>query len=96
MRRKISKKLAKHKDKKLGLVSINITRPFPRSLRGNKVLIRLINNHTYKTWLLPLPGRDHTPSALESWRKQEELGTGLKLKAARANNALELKMVIDK
>ena len=69
MRRKISKKLAKYKDEKLGLVSINIARLFPRSLCGNKVLMRLINNHTYKTWLLPLLGRDHAPSALKSWRK---------------------------
>ena len=96
MRRKISKKLAKHKDEKLGLVAIDIARPFPRSLRGNRVFMRLVDNHTRKTWSLPLPGRDHAPSALESWKKKEELATRLKLKAVRADNALELKIVIDK
>ena len=48
MRNKISKILAKHKAEILALISWDIIGLFPISLRGNKYLLKLINNYSQK------------------------------------------------
>ena len=48
IKNKISKILVKYKAKILALISWDITGPFPVSLRGNKYLLKLINNYCWK------------------------------------------------
>ena len=48
IRNKISKIIAKHKAEILALISWDIAGLFPVSLRGNKYLLKLINNYSRK------------------------------------------------
>ena len=95
MRNKISKKLAKHKEEVLALVSLDVAGPFPTSLRGNRYFLQLIDNFSRKNWSIPLKTKDEAITALRTWRAKVELQTGKRLKAARSDNAPELTKVMN-
>ena len=95
MRNRTSKTLAVHKKEALELVSLDIAGPFPTSLRGNRYFLQLIDNFTRKNWSIPLKAKSEAMDALRSWRVKEELQTGKKVKAARSDNAPELKNVLN-
>jgi hypothetical protein len=95
MRNRTSKTLAVHKREALELVSLDIAGPFPTSLRGNRYFMQIIDNFTRKNWSIPLKTKGEAMTSLRSWKVKEELQTGKKVKAARSDNAPELKNVLD-
>lgn len=95
-RDKINRKLSPRKDGPLDQISIDIAGPFPTSMNGNRVFLEIVDNHTRKVWVIPLPTRDAAIEALKRWKLSTELETGRKLKAVKSDNAGELKLVIDK
>jgi hypothetical protein len=95
MRNRTSRVLAEHKKEALQLVSLDIAGPLPTSLRGNRYFMQIIDNYTRKNWSIPLKSKDEAMSALRSWRVKEERQTGREVKAARSDNAPELKNVLD-
>ena len=95
MRNKISKILAKHKAEILALISWDIAGPFPMSLRRNKYLLELVDNYSRKIWSIPIKTKDQAIPELESWKAKVELQTGKKVKAARSDNAPELKQIMN-
>ncbi|KAI0991074.1 hypothetical protein K3495_g17113, partial [Podosphaera aphanis] len=79
----------------LALVHIDVAGPFPKSLRGNKYFLQIVDNYTRKVWSFPIKTKDESPLCLQTWRNKVELQSGKKLKAVRSDNAPELKKTID-
>lgn len=95
MRRRINHKLSKWKDQPLDLVSLDVAGPFPISLRGNKYFVQIVDNATRKNWSIPLKTKDEIIPQLRKWKIQSELETGQRLRAARTDNAPEIKSILD-
>ncbi|KAI1003486.1 hypothetical protein K3495_g4722 [Podosphaera aphanis] len=95
MRNKISKILAPHKKESLELISFDIAGPFPTSLRGNRYFLQIIDNWSRRIWSIPLKSKDQAIQELKKFKLREERQTGKQLKAARSDNAPELKNVME-
>ena len=79
----------------LALVSIDICGPLPLSFGGYQYFLEVVDNHSRKTWTIPLKQRDEAPQALQEWRLKTELQTGAKVLAVRSDNGTELKSTLD-
>lgn len=95
MRNLVRKELSAHKIEKLELIYIDIAGPFVVSIQGNRFLLQIVDSATRRVWSIPLASKDEAIPAIQKWRKREELQTGNKLKAARSDNAGELKKILD-
>jgi hypothetical protein len=95
MRNQISKQLSAHKPTKLELIFVDIAGPFITSLRSNRYFIEIVESWSRKIWEIPLEHKGDAIEKLRVWKKKEELATGCKLKAARTDNAPELKKILD-
>ncbi|KAI0993059.1 hypothetical protein K3495_g15125, partial [Podosphaera aphanis] len=94
MKNKICNTLAQHKTEPLELISFDVAGPFPKSLRGNRYFLQVIDNWTRRTWSIPMKTKDQAISELRKLRVREERQTGRKLKSTRSDNAPELKHVM--
>lgn len=94
MRKRTSKVLAEHKDRKLALLSIDIAGPFPTSIRGFRYFAEVIDNWSRKVWTLLLKRKDDIIPALDQLALQVERQTGEKIIATRTDNAGELIKVL--
>lgn len=95
LRNRRSKVLAKHKDCKLDLLSIDIAGPFPKSIRGYRFFVEVLDNYTRKVWILLLKKKDDVIPALNQLAKTIELESGEVIKGARSDNAGEIKKVVE-
>ncbi|KAI0993875.1 hypothetical protein K3495_g14309, partial [Podosphaera aphanis] len=95
MRNKISKILAPHKREPLELISFDIAGPFPTSLRGNRYFLQVVDSWSRRLWSIPLKTKDQAIHELRKLKLREEKQTGKMLKAARSDNAPELKNVME-
>ena len=48
MKNRIPKTLSEHKDHKLALIQFDIAGPFPKTIRGNRYFLLIIDNYTRK------------------------------------------------
>ena len=91
-----NKRLAIRKPFVLALVSIDICGELPTSWQGYRYFLKVVDNHSRRTWIILLKKRSDAVEALRKWRLIVELRTGAKLLAVRSDNALELKFILDK
>jgi hypothetical protein len=90
MKNKTNKKLSPRKTDILELISIDIAGSFPSSLRGNTVMMEIVNNVSRKNWSIPMKSKDEAIAQLHKVKLREELQTGKKIKRTRTDNAPEL------
>ena len=90
-----SRRLAERKTNILELVSIDICGPLPASRLGYEYFLEIVDNHSRRTWVIPLRKRADAPEALNKWKLKVELETGRRLQAVRCDNAKELKSILD-
>ena len=90
-----SRTLATRKPFILALVSIDICGELPASWQGHRYFLKIIDNHSRRTWIILLKRRADAVEALRKWRLTVELKTGARLLAVRSDNALELKSILD-
>ncbi|KAI0994162.1 hypothetical protein K3495_g14020, partial [Podosphaera aphanis] len=90
MKNKISKTLSPWKEKRLGLIQLDIAGPFPTSLRGNKYFMLIIDNATRRNWVICLPTKAAAVKELQNWKTKVEHETDEKIKSVRSDNAPEL------
>lgn len=85
-----SKKLATHAQEPLALISFDVAGPFPTSYRGYRYFGEIIDNWTRKTWTILLKDRKEVLPKLTQWKREQELATGRRVRAARTDNAPEI------
>lgn len=90
MKNLIPKQLSSHKTRRLELIHFDIAGPFPKSLRGNRYFLLIIDSWTRVNWILTLKTKDEAIPRLKKWKTELELGIGDKIVAARTDNAPEL------
>lgn len=93
-KKRLRKKLAKHKDKKLALIAVDTAGPFPPSIRGFRWFAEVVDNWSRKVWILLLKNKDDIISALDQLILELERQTGEKLLATRSDNAGEILKVL--
>ena len=59
--------VSKRKAAILALISINICRPLPLSYKGYQYFLKIIDNHLWKIWSIPLKRWSNTPQTLQEW-----------------------------
>jgi hypothetical protein len=94
MKKRRTRTAAMRKLRPLELVSIDISGDFDLSFDGFKYFLEIVDNHSRFCWIIPLRTKHEAIEELEKWRRVIELETGLKLGAARTDNANELTKVL--
>ncbi|KAI1003194.1 hypothetical protein K3495_g5013 [Podosphaera aphanis] len=89
-----SKKLANHKNIKLGLISIDIAGPFPLSIDGHKYFAEIVDSYSRKKWILLLKDKSKIVEALDEWGNIVERQTGCRIMAVRSDNAGEILKIL--
>jgi len=79
----------------LALISIDICEPLPLSLDSESYFLEIVNNHSRKTWCIPLKQRSDAPDALRKWKLSVELHSDARLLSVRSDNATELKVTLN-
>ena len=90
MTNRIPTTLSDHKDETLKLIQFDIAGPFPKTIRGNRYFLLIIDSFTRKNWIIPLKQKSDAIGALKSWKQDVELESSQKVRAARTDNAPEL------
>lgn len=86
--------MAKQKDEKLALISIDIAGPFPPSIDGYRYLAEIIDNFTRKKWILFLKDKSSIIQELDEWGNMVERQSGCNIIAVRSDNAGEILKVL--
>jgi len=87
--------ISEHKAAILNLISVDICGPLPLSRDGYAYFLEIVDNHSRKTWTIPLKRREDAPEALRKWRLKVELQSGSQVLSVRSDNGTELKATID-
>ena len=58
-------------------------------------ILKVVDNHSRRTWIILLRKRAEAVEALRKWRLTFELKTAARLLAVRSDNVLELKSILD-
>ena len=80
----------------LELVATDTCGPLPRTFEGFRYFLQIVDHYTNRVSAIPTKTRSEAASNLDQWRKEAELQTGLKVKAARSDNAPELLQVVER
>jgi hypothetical protein len=94
MKRRNSKVLAKHKDCRLALLSVDIAGLFPISMRGYRWFAEIIDNWSRKVWILLLKNKDDIIPTLNNLAVVLERQSREKILASRSDNAGEIQKVL--
>jgi hypothetical protein len=86
IKNKISRKLSPRKTDILELITIDIAGAFLTSLRGNIVMMEIVDNSSRKNWSIPMKSNDEAIPQLYKFKLREELQTGKKIKRTRTDN----------
>ncbi|KAI1005659.1 hypothetical protein K3495_g2571 [Podosphaera aphanis] len=84
------KTLSQHKIHRLALIQFDIAGPCPKSVRGNRYFMLIIDNWSRRNWVICLISKDQAAKAITLWKAIEEGITKRKITAARTDNAPEL------
>jgi hypothetical protein len=95
MRKRISRILAAHKERKLALLSVDIAGPWPASMRGYKWFAEVIDNWSRKVWILLLVSKGDIIKELNKLATILERQTGEKILASRSDNAGEIQKILE-
>ena len=79
----------------LDLVSIDICKSLSMFWAEYQYFLKIIDNHSRRTWLSFLKNRSGAIPELQKWRQKVELETGCKLAAVHSDNAPELKSILN-
>ena len=79
----------------LDLISIDICESLSTFWAEYQYFLKIIDNHSRRTWLSFLKNRSGAISELQKWRQKVKLETDYKLAAVRSDNALELKSILN-
>ncbi|KAI0994773.1 hypothetical protein K3495_g13407, partial [Podosphaera aphanis] len=90
-----SKILADRKDRQLSLIQFDIAGPFPKSLRGNRYFLLIIDSFLRKNWILLLKQKSDAIQCLRTFKATVEREVNEKIKAARSDNAPELLLTVE-
>jgi hypothetical protein len=71
MKNKTNKKLSPRKTEILELISIDMAGPFPTSLRGNTVMMEIVDNGSRKKWSIPMKSKDEAIPQLYKFKLRE-------------------------
>ncbi|KAI0997159.1 hypothetical protein K3495_g11022 [Podosphaera aphanis] len=85
-----SKILADRKDRRPSLIQFNIAGPLPKSLRGNRYFLLIIDSILRKNWILLLKQKIDAIQCLRTFKTTVEKEVNEKIKAARSDNAPKL------
>lgn len=80
----------------LKLVAADVCDPLPRTFEGFRYFLQIIDYYTSRVSVILIKTRSEAVFNLDQWRKEAELQTGLKVKAARSDNAPELLQIIER
>jgi hypothetical protein len=94
LQNRICKKLSPWKETILELVSVDIYRLLPRTLRGNKYFGQIVDNTTCKAWVIPAKTRTDLVRYLQVWKINIEKQTGIQIGAVQIDNTTELKSLL--
>ncbi|KAI0994557.1 hypothetical protein K3495_g13624 [Podosphaera aphanis] len=64
MTNRIPKELADHKTQRLALIQFDIAGPFPKTLRGNRYFLLIVDRFTRMNWILLLRQKSDAPKSL--------------------------------
>lgn len=95
MRNSTRRELSEWKKGVLDLISLDVCGPFPTSLQGNRYFAQLKDNRSRKEWTLLLKAKSDIIPLLQKWKIGVELESGEKVKAARSDNAPEIKLILE-
>jgi hypothetical protein len=90
MRNRTNKKLSPRKTEILELISIDIAGPFLTSLRGDTVMMEIVDNASRKNWSILMKSKDEAIPQLHKLKLREELQTCMKIKRICTDDAPEL------
>jgi hypothetical protein len=90
MKNKTNKQLPPSRTEILELISIDIAGPFQTSLRGNTLMMEIVDNGSRKNWSIPMKSKDEAIPELHKFKLREELQTGKEIKRTCADNAPEV------
>ncbi|RAL58199.1 hypothetical protein DID88_002302 [Monilinia fructigena] len=90
MTNRIPSQLSARKSKRLELIHFDIAGPFPRTIRGHRYFLLIIDSATRVNWVILLKQKSDTIPLLKAWKQEIELATGVAVIAARTDNAPEL------
>ena len=95
MTNRIPNSLSEHKDQRLALIHLDVAGPFPKSLRGNRYFMLIVDSYSRKNWILLLKQKSDAPGCLRTFKLVVEKEIGEKIKAVRTDNAPELLHTVD-
>ena len=58
-------------------------------------MIKIMDNHSRKTWIIPIKQRKNVLAVLNHWKKSTEFHTNTRLKLIKSNRALELVAMLE-
>ncbi|KAI1004412.1 hypothetical protein K3495_g3804 [Podosphaera aphanis] len=90
-----SKTLADRKERRLSLIQFDIAGPFPKSLRGNRYFLLIIDSFSRKNWILLLKQKSDAIQCLHTFKTTVEKEVNERIKAARSDNAPELLLTVE-
>jgi len=76
-------------------VLIDICESLLTSRLRHQYFLKIVDNHSRKTWVITLVKREQAIDALRKWKLQVELKSSAKLLVVRSDNATKLKSIFD-
>jgi hypothetical protein len=73
MQNRTNKKLSPRKTEILKLISIDIASPFPTSLQGTTIMMKIVDNATRKNWSNPMKSKNQAILQFHKFKLREEL-----------------------
>ena len=58
-------------------------------------MIEIVDNHSRKTWIIPIKQRKDVPAVLSHWKESTEFHTDARLKSIRSDGAPELVAMLE-
>ena len=94
LQNRICKELSPWKETILELISVDVYRLLPKTLRGNKYFGQIVDNTTCKAWVIPAKSRTDLVQCLQIWKINIERQTGIQIGSIQIDNTAELKSLL--
>ena len=94
-RNKREHQVSERKTAILNLISIDICGPLPLSYTDYSYFLKIVDNHLWRTWIIPLKCWSDAPQTLKEWWLKTELQSKVKIQTVCSDNVTELKTTLD-
>ena len=94
-RNKRGHQVSERKTAILNLILIDICEPLSLSYTDYSYFLKIVDNHLWRMWIIPLKCWSDAPQTLKEWWLKTELQSEAKVQAVHSDNVTELKTILD-